>query len=46
MTANEFNALCLKYLIDPAVALEDADVVAALRQKDRAKVEAVLRHNF
>ena len=46
MTANQFDALCQKYLIAPSVALEDEEIVKALREKDDAKVEALLQSNF
>lgn len=33
MTRNEFDWLCSRYLIDPAIALENDDIVAALQPK-------------
>lgn len=46
MTRNQFDALCSKYLIDPAIALENEDVRDALRQNDANKVEDLLKNNF
>ena len=46
MTANEFNALCQELLIDPALALEDEEIVEALKEKDKEKVKTLLRENF
>ena len=46
MTANEFNALCCKHLVHPAIALENEEIVAALRAKDTARVEALLAEQF
>lgn len=46
MTANDFAALCGEYLIDPALALEDEEIVKALAAKDRAEVERLVRENF
>lgn len=36
MTANDFAAICEELLIDPAIALENAAVVAALSEKHSA----------
>jgi hypothetical protein len=46
MTRLEFLALCGEYNVDPAVALENEAVVEALRQRDAAEVERVLREEF
>ena len=46
MTANKFNALCAEYLIDPAIALENDRVVAALQAKNDALVEILLVSDF
>ena len=43
---NEFAALCGKYLIAPAIALEDEEIFAALKAKDATEVERLLRENF
>lgn len=41
MTRNQFAALCGEYLIDPALALENDKIVAALREH---KTEQEIRH--
>ena len=46
MTANQFDALCTSLGIDPALALENDDVAAALRARDDAEVERLLREDF
>jgi hypothetical protein len=46
MTTNEFNALCGEHLIDPAIALENEQVVQALREGDDAKVETLVKEEF
>ena len=46
MTRSEFDALCSKYLIHPAIALENEDIVAAIKEKDATKVEDLLKNNF
>lgn len=46
MNQNDFAALCGEHLIDPGIALEDAEVVAALEAKDDAEVERLLKENF
>ena len=42
MTANEFAVLCEKHLVHPAIALEDDEIVDALRCRDDERVEALL----
>ncbi len=46
MTINEFAALCKKYGIHPAIALERAELVALLKAKRYQEVEAYLLNNF
>lgn len=46
MTQNQFAALCGQYGIDPAIALENDALCDALRQRDAAKVERILREEF
>ena len=46
MTKNEFNAACTEYTIDPALALEDRDILAAIHQNDIDAVKDALRDNF
>lgn len=46
VTKNEFVALCGEYGIDPGIALEDEDVVAALQAKDADAVRKALEENF
>ena len=46
MTANRFVALCNKYGIDPAVALESDNIQVALRNNDAAEVERILKEEF
>ncbi len=46
MTQTDFAVLCGEYLIEPALALEDEGIVAALKAKDNKEVEKLLRENF
>ena len=46
MTQTQFTAICGELLIDPAIALENENVVAALKAKDDAKVRKVLESEF
>ena len=46
MTQNQFAALCGKYAIDPGIALENEHLVKALRDKNDAEVERILREEF
>lgn len=46
MSANKFAMLCEKYLVDPAVALENQNIVAALKAKNDQEVERLLREEF
>jgi hypothetical protein len=46
MTRPRFYDLCAEYYLDPAVALENDDVVAALENRDDAEVERILMEEF
>ena len=46
MTQNEFATECISRTIDPAIALENDAVVAALLAKDKAAVIAALDNEF
>jgi hypothetical protein len=46
MTQNQFAALCEELTIDPAIALENENVVEALKEKDDEAVERILKEEF
>ena len=46
MSKFRFFELCGKYLISPNIALENENLVQALRDKDDTEVERVLREEF
>lgn len=46
MTQNQFLALCMKYAIDPSLALESEALCEALRDRDTNEVERILREEF
>lgn len=46
MTQNEFAEMCARYLIDPAIALENENLVQAIRDKNRDEVDRILREEF
>jgi serine/threonine protein phosphatase PrpC len=46
MTQNEFNLLCNDQLIDPGIALENDEIVSALRSKDDDLVKELLITQF
>lgn len=46
LTKNQFAAICGEYLIDPGVALENENVVAAVKLGDVAKLHTVLKTEF
>jgi hypothetical protein len=46
MTQNQFLALCMKYAIDPSLALENEALCEALRDRDVNEVERILREEF
>ena len=43
MSENRFVSLCLEHNILPAVALENDDIVEALRERDDALVEQLIQ---
>lgn len=46
MTQNEFVSECASRFIDPALALENDDVCAALAANDNAEVKRLLDEEF
>ena len=46
MTKNQFDALCAQYGVAPDIALDNPNIVAALRARDSAEVERVLANEF
>jgi hypothetical protein len=46
MTQNEFNQLCNDQLIEPAIALENDEIVNALKDRDDARVILLLTTQF
>jgi hypothetical protein len=46
MSRNEFLVLCSEYSIDPDMALENDNVVEALRNRDDLRVETILESEF
>ena len=46
MSRNEFLVLCSNYSIDPDIALENDNVVEALRDRDDLRVETILESEF
>lgn len=46
MTKTEFAALCLKFQIDPYVALENENLVEALQSRDDRKAIEILANEF
>ena len=46
MSKNEFLVLCSEYSIDPDMALENDNVVEALRNRDDLRVETILESEF
>jgi hypothetical protein len=46
MTANNFNAECLKRTIAPAIAIENENIREALREKDDESVLKILDTEF
>ena len=42
----EFETLCKELLIAPEIALEDEEIVGALKDRDDEKVEELLKNNF
>jgi hypothetical protein len=46
MTANEFNTECVARTLDPAIAIENPDIRAALRDRDDDRVCELLDTEF
>lgn len=46
MTRLEFYALCTSLTIYPLIAIENENIKQALRKRDDAKVEQLLREEF
>jgi hypothetical protein len=46
MTQNEFNAACVSRTIDPGIALENDNVIAALEARDDDAVFTALDTEF
>ena len=46
MTQTKFYTLCAQYYLDPALALENEDLILALQEKDDAEVERILLEEF
>ncbi len=46
MTGSQFQTLCGKYLIDVGIALENENIIHALREKNDAEVERILKEEF
>lgn len=46
MTQTEFLTLCLKHNLTPELALENDEVVQALRERDDAEVQRIIEQEF
>jgi len=46
MTSNQFAALCARFGVYPAIALENAEIVQALRERNDAEIERILANDF
>lgn len=46
MTEIEFYCACGDALIEPLIALENENIVEALKEKDSEKVRVILREEF
>lgn len=46
MTQNQFNALCAERTIDPNIALENDELVQALKDRDDEAVVTILDNQF
>jgi hypothetical protein len=46
MTKREFWILCGEHLIDPRIALDNDEILEALKQSDDAKVKALIKSQF
>ena len=43
---NQFASACAEHSVDPAIALENENIVEALRQRDLAEVARLLKEEF
>jgi hypothetical protein len=46
MTQNDFLTLCNEHHISPDIALENDDLVQALRERDDEKVQHIIANEF
>ena len=46
MTTNQFAALCLEHDIEPSIALENDELVQALRERDDERVVEIIANEF
>jgi hypothetical protein len=46
MSKQEFIILCVKYTVEPSIALENPDLCDALRSRDEEEVERILSEEF
>lgn len=46
MTLTQFETLCGNVLIEPSLALENEEIVEALRNRQYSKVEELLANQF
>jgi hypothetical protein len=46
MSESHFYTLCAEYYIEPSIALENDDVILALKNQDDVEVERILTHEF
>lgn len=46
MTQNQFNALCNEHGIAPSIALENEELIEALRERNDEQVIEILTNNF
>lgn len=46
MTQTDFLTLCLEHNLSPDVALENDDLVQALKQRDDAEVQRIIEKEF
>jgi len=46
MTQNQFAALCTEHCIAPEIALENDDIVEALKARDDAEIVRILSEEF
>jgi len=46
MTQNQFNSLCNEHCVDPSLALENDELVDALRERDDDRVVEILTKEF